>query len=150
MILSALRKFMQTDAAVEPLQDSELMPIAAAMLLLEVAWADHEVSEMETEALKRGLHNLFKLTPSAIDSIITRAHAHHEDSVGVYEYTRRLNDSLDADEKFELLTQLWRLAFADAELDRYEEHTLRRIAELLYVPHQRFIAAKRLARTTEN
>jgi uncharacterized tellurite resistance protein B-like protein len=43
--------------------------------------------------------------------------------------------------------QLWRLALSDAELDRFEEHTIRKIAELLYVSHVRFIEAKQRARS---
>ncbi|MFM7121605.1 MAG: TerB family tellurite resistance protein [Gammaproteobacteria bacterium] len=34
----------------------------------------------------------------------------------------------------------------DDGIDRYEEHAIRRIADLLYVEHPRFIAARREAR----
>ena len=33
-------------------------------------------------------------------------------------------------------------AFADGEVDKYEEHLIRRISDLLHVPHRQFIAAK--------
>jgi len=35
-----------------------------------------------------------------------------------------------------------KMAYADHELDKYEEHLLRRLAELLHVPHKDFIQTK--------
>jgi uncharacterized tellurite resistance protein B-like protein len=41
-----------------------------------------------------------------------------------------------------LIENLWRIAFADGELHHYEEHVIRRIADLIHVSHMDFIAAK--------
>jgi len=37
---------------------------------------------------------------------------------------------------------LWQIAYADACLDRYEEALVRKIAELIHVPHREFMQAK--------
>ncbi len=37
---------------------------------------------------------------------------------------------------------MWRVAYADGHLDKYEEHLIRQVAELTYVPHQDYIRAK--------
>jgi len=37
---------------------------------------------------------------------------------------------------------MWQVAFADDNLDRYEEHLIRKVAELTYVSHQDFIRLK--------
>jgi hypothetical protein len=37
---------------------------------------------------------------------------------------------------------MWRVAYADRRLDKYEEYQIRRLAELLHVPHQAYIRAK--------
>jgi uncharacterized tellurite resistance protein B-like protein len=66
----------------------------------------------------------------------------HEQSVGLYSYTRTINAAWSEEQKFALVTALWRLAMANDELHRYEEHTIRKIAELLYLSHERFIEAK--------
>jgi uncharacterized tellurite resistance protein B-like protein len=66
--------------------------------------------------------------------------------VGVYGYTRTINESFTEEQKFELVTALWRLALADDGLHRYEEHTIRKIAELIYLSHSRFIEAKLTAK----
>jgi uncharacterized tellurite resistance protein B-like protein len=34
------------------------------------------------------------------------------------------------------------VAYADGDLDKYEEHLIRRVAELIYVPHEEYIRAK--------
>ena len=40
---------------------------------------------------------------------------------------------------------MWRVAMADSALSRYEEHVIRKVADLLYVPHGDFITAKQSA-----
>jgi len=37
---------------------------------------------------------------------------------------------------------LWQVAFADGHLDPYEEALVRKIADLIYVPHRDFIQSK--------
>jgi len=41
---------------------------------------------------------------------------------------------------------MWQVAYADSELSAYEQHVIRKIADLLYVPHRAYIAAKLRAR----
>jgi uncharacterized tellurite resistance protein B-like protein len=45
-----------------------------------------------------------------------------------------------------VIEQMWTIAYADAQLSHYEEHLVRKIADLLYVPHATYIAAKIRAR----
>ncbi len=45
-----------------------------------------------------------------------------------------------------MIEHLWRVAFADAELSAWEQHLVRKVADLLYVPHSAYIAAKVRAR----
>ena len=40
---------------------------------------------------------------------------------------------------------MWKMAFADGSIDRYEEHLIRRVSDLIYVPHVNFIEAKHKA-----
>ena len=55
---------------------------------------------------------------------------------------RRLNEELSRKEKVDIVGMLWRVAYADGHLDKYEEHLVRKAADLLYVPHRHFIRAK--------
>jgi uncharacterized tellurite resistance protein B-like protein len=60
----------------------------------------------------------------------------------MYRFTRIINDAWGEDAKYELVVKLWQLAYSDSNLHAFEEHTIRKIAELLYVSHGRFIEAK--------
>jgi uncharacterized tellurite resistance protein B-like protein len=118
-------------------------PLAAAMLLFEVAWADHEILTAEIESMVSALTQLFGVEESAARALTDRAIETHETETSIYPFTRSINEALSIEEKQQLITTLWRLALADQIVDKYEEHTIRRIADLLYVPHRDFIRAKR-------
>jgi len=125
-----------------------LIPLAAATLLIEVAWADHDIAEEELAIVQTALAEQFNLTSAEIEEVINDSRAQHDESVGLHQFTRTLVDAWNEPQRFELVVQLWRLAFSDTRLDRFEEHMIRKIAELLYVSHSRFIEAKQKARTT--
>jgi uncharacterized tellurite resistance protein B-like protein len=118
-------------------------PLAAAMLLFEVAWADHEILTAEIESMVRARTQLFGVVVSAARALTDRAIETHETETSIYPFTRSINEALSIEEKQQLITTLWRLALADQIVDKYEEHAIRRIADLLYVPHRDFIRAKR-------
>ena len=120
--------------------------LAAAVLLFEVAWADHRITDAETDAVRRALIAVFGLGEATVDALIAESRTAHECSVGIYRFTRAIVEAWTPSQRFELLVQLWRLALCDQEVDKYEEATIRKIADLLYVEHGRFIAAKRAAK----
>ena len=46
------------------------------------------------------------------------------------------------EEKKDLIKSLWDVAFADGRIDKYEDYTIRKIADLIYVRHEDFMKAK--------
>lgn len=126
--------------------DGQVAHLAAATLFMEVAWADHDISAKELVEMRRALKAQFDLDDADVDSIIEESRAHHDDSVGLYSFTRTINDVWTEQQKYALVEALWRVAFADDNLNKFEEHMIRRIAELLYISHRRFIEAKQAAR----
>jgi len=127
--------------------DSRLVPLAAATLLIEVAWADQNITDAELDIVRSALTSQFDLSREEVEDIVRESRSAQDVSVGLYAFTRTLVEAWDEAQRFELLVQLWRLALSDAQLDRFEEHTIRKIAELLYVSHARFIEAKQRARS---
>jgi uncharacterized tellurite resistance protein B-like protein len=121
--------------------------LAAAALMFEVVWADHDVAPAELAAMSGLLQQLFRISPERLEEIHQITRANHDASVGVFPFTRAINEQLKQDEKFAILKAMWKIAGADAQIDAFEEHTIRRIADLLYIPHQRFIEAKMAARS---
>ncbi len=139
-MLAKLLERIQTPPADEA--RSTTVELAATVLLIEVAWADHQVSATETAAIKQALSSVFSLSAEKIQALMTESRPEQQDSVGLHRFTRALVEAWSLEQRCELVVQLWRLAYCDEDLDKYEEATIRRIADLLYVDHSRFIAAK--------
>lgn len=116
--------------------------VAVATLLVEIARADFEVDPAERIAIRRMLGAAYGLDPESAGELLARAEHAVEDAVSLYEFTSRLNDELSPAQKVEIIEMLWRVAFADGRIDKYEEHLVRKAADLLHVPHRRFIRAK--------
>lgn len=132
-----------------PLREDEQQPsveLAAAVLLFEVAWADHDISDVELQTVREALIREFGIDAATVDELVAESRSQHEDSVGVHRFTRAIVEVWTSEQRFQLVVQLWRLAFCDAHVDKYEDAAIRKIAELLYVSHREFISAKRTAR----
>jgi uncharacterized tellurite resistance protein B-like protein len=41
---------------------------------------------------------------------------------------------------------MWQVAYADNQISAHENHLMRKIASLLYIPHKDYIAAKMCAK----
>ena len=136
----------QCSANPKDIAAEQAAPMSAAMLLLEVAWADQTISDAELEATRNAIQALFGLTHEQVETLVQQARTEHEAAISMYPFTRAVNETLTSDEKRQLIVLLWRLAGADANVDVHEEHTIRRIADLLYVSHEDFIEAKHTAR----
>ncbi len=127
-----------------PTRDQGAQPVelAAAVLMIEVARADQRLDEKEAETIRRALATTFELANEDLQDLIDLARQRQQESVDLYSFTRTITSHWLPEARFELLVQLWRLALADAVVDKYEEATIRKIADLIHVDHQRFIAAK--------
>lgn len=129
-------------AKLEPAQ----VELACAALLIEVAVIDSHFDETELSAVRKVLESEFKIAASDIDSMISTARRESADSTSMYQFTRLVNDHLDFDDKFSLITNMWRIAYADGHLDKYEEYIIRKVSDLIYLNHSDFIRAKITAR----
>jgi uncharacterized tellurite resistance protein B-like protein len=124
----------------------QLLPLAAGVLYLEVAWADHDIAHEELALIERTLAEQFDLDPNELQLVVRESRAQHESSVGLYRFTRTINETWNEEAKYQLVVKLWALALSDDRVHSFEEHTIRKIAELLYVSHRRFIEAKLTAK----
>ncbi|MEE4279676.1 MAG: TerB family tellurite resistance protein [Halieaceae bacterium] len=116
--------------------------LAAAALLVEVARADHDHLEEEASAIAELLVETLELENAEVQALLERAGSAVENATSLYEFTRLINDHYAPDDKRELVASMWRVAYADGDLDKYEEHIIRRVAELIYLPHADFIRSK--------
>ena len=129
--------------------DRDELGTALAVLMLEVAKSDFEESEAEIRTMTAWLENQdLGLTSEDVNQLLDSARNEHAGSAGLFEYTRRACERMSMVERVVLVEQLWRIAYADGVIDKYEEAAIRKASELLYVPHSDFIRAKFAAQAT--
>jgi len=147
-MLTAIRTFFETQiiSADDGKLDTDRRQLATAALLIEVASADLQLDEQELERIRAILGRKFNLDPEQLATLTELAHAEKNEATSLYQFTQLINEHCDNEEKFQLITAMWEVAFADDNIDRYEEHLIRKIADLIYVSHSDFIRAKMLAR----
>ena len=120
--------------------------LAVAALLIEVAMADHVFDEREMQSLKLHLKQKFSIDDSQLNELIALAKEETSDATSLHQFTTLVHQHCNSQEKFELLVSMWELAFADNDLDKYEEYVIRKVADLIYVSHSDFMRAKSIAK----
>ena len=115
---------------------------ACSALLIEVAFADKVFDESEISSLTTSLKEIYNLEHDTINELVSDAEKTVNESTSLYEYTRVVNDEFSYNDKLELLSRIWKLAFADGALDKYEEHLIRKISDLIHISHSDFIKIK--------
>lgn len=116
--------------------------LAAAALLVEVMAADDQWRKEEETSIRAALLNSLQLSEAECDELLASAKSEQQDAHDYFALTRQINDHFSPEKKYELILDMWKVAWADGELDRYEDNTIRKVAELIYVPHEHFIRAK--------
>src|SRR5262245_45441402 len=105
--------------------------IAACALLLELAHADGEFSDVERARIEDALGRHFSLAPDAIRELMTIAGEERRKSIDHFQFTRLLNEHYDLGQKTVLAEVMWSVILADGKLDDHEAYLVRKIANLL-------------------
>ncbi|MEP5568911.1 MAG: TerB family tellurite resistance protein [Halioglobus sp.] len=145
-MISALKALFET-----PVRESDdalrhRLQLASAALLIETARADFTQDEAEQETMESLLCSTLKLSEQEVKTLIQQASAKVDESISLYEFTRLINDHFTPEQKLQLVHNMWIVAWADNNVDKYEEHLIRQVAELTYVGHQDYIRSKHSAR----
>ena len=118
---------------------------AAAVLMFEISRADSNIDDDERKVIDDALVNHFHLSPAEAEELLSLAEKEVDHSVSLYDFTRMINDNLSREDRIKIVELLWKVAFADAVLDKYEEYFIRKIADLLYVSHKDYMQSKHRA-----
>ncbi|GAB3307591.1 tellurite resistance TerB family protein [Haliea atlantica] len=137
-MIRSLVKLFAVDEQESPAQREHRLKLAAAALLVETARSDFE----EDAALEKALRQALDLPDTEVRSLLAEAGTRADHATSLYEFTRVINDHFSPERKRELVALMWQVAWADGSLHHYEEHLIRKVAELIYVPHEDFIRAK--------
>lgn len=143
-MLRAIQEFFQSriEPDVQAGPDEHGLHLATAALLFEMLRADDSEHPDERAALERVLQDRFSLATEETRELASLADREATESVSLHQFTGLINDHFTPEQKVQVVEMLWQVAYADASLDAYEEALVRKIADLIYVPHRDFIQAK--------
>jgi uncharacterized tellurite resistance protein B-like protein len=122
--------------------------LATAALLIEVMVIDGHMDDQELQSISSTLCSILNLSQSQVDELIALSREEVAEATSLYQFTKQINDHYDLEGKLQLLTSMWKVAYADGELDKYEENIIRRVADLLHIRHSEFIHCKLDAKET--
>ena len=140
-IQDLLRTFTR-DSQDKPLDHEQAVRTATVALLVEVARADFGVDDAEREVILRIIQRHYGVTADEACLIADEAESHAENATCLHPLTRLITSQCSLGERVKIVRQLWEVGFADGHIDKHEEHLVRKVADLLYVPHNLFIKAK--------
>jgi len=145
MITKIRHFFEQYIIVTANISDDEIehqLHLACAALMIEVLYADHSVAQGELDTLRSVLQEEFGLDNAEAVELIQLAEEERADATDYYQFTSLINQFYTQAQKRELITRLWQMAYADQKVHKFEEHLVRRLADLLHVPHSAFIKSK--------
>jgi|TARA_B110000459_G_C16602885_1_gene492021 uncharacterized tellurite resistance protein B-like protein len=134
--------FKKEKISVLPVKEDYDVNLTCASLIIEVALADKDFDITEINLLKIILKDSYNISPEKIDNLIESAESTVKNNTSLYSYTREINDSLNYEQKIALLDGLWKISYADGTLDKFEEHLVRKISDLIHISHGDFITSK--------
>ena len=123
----------------------EQLQIASAALLLEMITMDDKIEAIEQEAALSLIQQNFSLSLEQATALIDLAEQQRKQATDYYQFTSLINKSYTPEQKTQLVESLWKVAFVDGELDMHEEYLVRKISNLLYIPHVTFMKTKNRA-----
>jgi uncharacterized tellurite resistance protein B-like protein len=147
-MLKAILDFFDGNIAGQrsPSDERRSIHLATAALLVEVARIDSESTPEERSAVTRAVREKFELGAHEAERLIDLAEAEMRQATDYFQFTSLVNRHFTQAQKLQIIELMWRVAYADTELSSHENHLMRKIGELLHIPHGDYIAAKMRAR----
>lgn len=121
---------------------SHTVELATAVLMHEIMCADGKMTQEEQDTFFSKLDELFSLPEDERKTLKSLSETQSEHAADFVQFTRVINQHCLARQKREILDALWHIAYSDGKLDPHEEHLIRRIADLMHMPHSQYIQSK--------
>ena len=120
----------------------ESLHLACAALFIEMMYMDDKTRAEEQDMILKSVRDIFSLSVEEAKTLISLATQQRKQATDYYQFTSLINKGFTQEQKTTLIKKLWKIAYADGELDKYEENMVRKMADLLHVPHLEFIKTK--------
>jgi uncharacterized tellurite resistance protein B-like protein len=121
------------------------LELATATLLAEVMRLEG-VEPTERKAIQDAVQARFGLAAAQAEELVRLAEAESREATDYYQFTSLIRERYSQEDRQAIVELMWRVAYADAVLSAHEMHVIRKISDLLYVPHSAYIAAKMRAK----
>jgi uncharacterized tellurite resistance protein B-like protein len=110
--------------------------VAIAAVLVEAARSDDAYHGHEQAMIDRVLAARYGLSPADAAALRVRGEAAQAEAVDLVRFTRAIKDAVPIEDRVAVIEAVWRVIYADGELDHNESSLVRRLSGLLYVPDQ--------------
>jgi uncharacterized tellurite resistance protein B-like protein len=137
---------MPAEPAEPPERAEHVLHLATAVLLVEVMRADPELRPAERQAVLQALDDKFGLAPDEVERLLELAEQASREATDYFRFTSKINAEFSVEQKVRMIEHMWRVAYADGQLSAHENHLMRRVSDLLYIPHGAYVNAKTRAR----
>ena len=149
-MLKALKQLFEAapdDAHALPALERRQLQLAVAVLVHEARRADYaEGHKEETLRAQAALAAMFMLDEASSARLLEEGQAKAQTLTSFYAPVSAIKREYSMQERIALIEHLWHIAFADGKLNPYEDHYVRKIAHLLYVPNTQSMLARNRAR----
>ncbi|NOT84290.1 MAG: TerB family tellurite resistance protein [Methylococcaceae bacterium] len=150
-MLNEIKQFLEQHLTFTTAEDTETqLKLASIALFIEMIIIDGKDDPTERELVLSMVKKSFSLTEEQAIPLIADAEQQRKQATDYFEFTSLINNQCRLEQKIQLIESLWRIAFIDGVLDPQEEYLVRKIANLLHVPHADFILAKNRVSTPDN
>ncbi|MEE9224788.1 MAG: TerB family tellurite resistance protein [Bacteroidota bacterium] len=146
-MLDLIKQFFGTSMAV--VEDSQReeniedrLPLATCALLLEMAHADQEFSEVEKNTIISLLAAQFHLSDEVVNDLMRVAEKERRESTDLWGFTHLIDARYSEKQKVKVVEILWRVVYSDGKVDMHEEYLVRKLSYLLGLKHEQLIEAK--------
>ena len=122
------------------------LELAVAVLVHEARRADYDEADLkESDAGIMALRDLFGLDVPAATELLAHGREKAQHLTSFYAPVTVIKRDYSMPQRVRLVEHLWRIVFADGLLNPYEDHYVRKIAHLLYVPNTQSMVARNRA-----
>ena len=102
-------------------------------LMIEAAYTDGKIDNIELNKIKMSLINVFNEDPEEVNLVLKEAIKNKNNSKSLHHYTSLINKNFEKDKKLLLIETLWEIVLSDGEIHDFESSLIRRLAGLLYI-----------------
>jgi uncharacterized tellurite resistance protein B-like protein len=122
------------------------LEVAVACLLHESKRVDLGEDVKEHVAAREALVQMFGVAEAESERLLQEGREKARHLTSYFAPVAVIKRDFSLEQRITLIEHLWRIAFADGKLDRDEDHYVRKIAHLLYVPNTQTMLARSRAR----